>query len=55
MNDLSEPYIHLEPVSSVERIITGFSDLAWGTPLLILLLGGGLFFLLYSRMLPIRY
>ena len=55
MNDLSEPYIHLEPVSSVERIITGFSDLAWGTPLLVLLLGGGLFFLLYSRMLPIRY
>ena len=55
MNDLSEPYIHLEPVSAVERIITGFSDLAWGTPLLVLLLGGGLFFLLYSRMLPIRY
>jgi len=39
----------------VERVITGFSDLAWGTPLLILLLGGGLFFLLYSRLLPFRY
>jgi AGCS family alanine or glycine:cation symporter len=42
-------------ISSVERIITGFSDLAWGTPLLILLLGGGIFFLLYSRLLPFRY
>ncbi len=42
-------------ISAIERIITGFSDLAWGTPLLILLLGGGLFFLLYSRLLPFRY
>jgi AGCS family alanine or glycine:cation symporter len=40
---------------TIERIITGFSDLAWGTPLLVLLLGGGLFFLIYSRMLPFRY
>ncbi|MDF1574629.1 MAG: alanine/glycine:cation symporter family protein [Bacteroidales bacterium] len=44
-----------EAISLTERIITGFSDLAWGTPLLVLLLGGGLFFLLYSRMLPFRY
>lgn len=42
-------------ISGIERIITGFSDLAWGTPLLILLLGGGLFFLIYSRLLPFRY
>lgn len=38
-----------------ERIITGFSDMAWGTPLLVLLMGGGLFFLVYSRLLPFRY
>lgn len=44
-----------DSISAAERLITGFSDLAWGTPLLILLLGGGLFFLLYSRMLPFRY
>ncbi len=44
-----------QEISTVERIITGFSDLAWGTPLLILLLGGGLFFLIYSRLLPFRY
>jgi len=44
-----------DTISTTERLITGFSDLAWGTPLLVLLLGGGLFFLLYSRMLPFRY
>jgi len=44
-----------DAVSNAERIIMGFSNLAWGTPLLVLLLGGGLFFLLYSRMLPLRY
>lgn len=41
--------------SLAERIIVGFSDLAWGTPLLVLLLGGGMFFMLYSRLLPLRY
>ncbi|MGW8316404.1 MAG: alanine/glycine:cation symporter family protein [Bacteroidales bacterium] len=44
-----------DTISLAERWITGFSDLAWGTPLLVLLLGGGLFFLIYSRMLPLRY
>lgn len=32
-----------------------FSDYAWGPPLLILLLGGGTFLLIYSRFLPFRY
>ena len=45
----------MNEVSLAEKIIVGFSDLAWGTPLLILLLGGGLFFLVYSRLLPFRY
>ena len=44
-----------DSISGVERFITGFSDLAWGTPLLVLLLGGGLFFLLYSRLMPLRH
>ena len=44
-----------ENLSTIERIIIGFSDLAWGTPLLVLLLGGGVFFLVYSRLLPLRY
>jgi hypothetical protein len=33
----------LKEISLAEKITAGFSDLAWGTPLLVLLLGGGLF------------
>lgn len=55
MQDFSNPLAQADTISTTERLITGFSDLAWGTPLLVLLLGGGLFFLLYSRMLPFRY
>lgn len=39
----------------LEKAIIAFADFAWGTPLLVLLLGGGLFFLVYSRLLPFRY
>ena len=45
----------IEPYTGIGRILIGFSDLAWGTPLLILLLGGGIFLLAYSRLLPLRY
>ena len=55
MNEQSNLDLPAESISHIERIITSFSDLAWGTPLLVLLLGGGLFFLFYSRMLPFRY
>jgi AGCS family alanine or glycine:cation symporter len=55
MQDFSGPISQTDSISTTERLITGFSDLAWGTPLLVLLLGGGLFFLLYSRLLPFRY
>lgn len=55
MDEQSLPALTGDSISRTERIITGFSDLAWGTPLLVLLLGGGLFFLFYSRMLPLRY
>jgi AGCS family alanine or glycine:cation symporter len=55
MQELVSGIPAVESISTTERIITGFSDLAWGTPLLVLLLGGGLFFLVYSRLLPFRY
>jgi len=55
MIEQTNPLAPSDTISVTERIITGFSDLAWGTPLLVLLLGGGLFFLLYSRLLPLRY
>ena len=31
------------------------SDFIWGAPVLILLLGGGFYFLIYSRLVPLRY
>jgi alanine or glycine:cation symporter, AGCS family len=42
-------------VEKLEEFIVAFSDLAWGMPLLILLTGGGVYFLIYSRFLPFRY
>ncbi len=38
-----------------EAATTAFSNWAWGSQLLILLVGGGCFFLLYSRLVPLRY
>lgn len=37
------------------EIIIQLSNLIWGTPILVLLLGGGLYFLLLSRLAPIKY
>lgn len=42
-------------LDTVDRTLTSFSGFIWNWPLLVLLLGGGLFFLLYSRLLPYRY
>ena len=38
-----------------QLVATTFSKWAWGPWLLILLLGGGAFFLLYTRFVPFRY
>ncbi len=35
--------------------IVGFSDWIWDLPLLLLLMGGGLFFMVYSGFVPFRY
>jgi AGCS family alanine or glycine:cation symporter len=40
---------------SLEAFAQRFVDTVWGTPLVALLLGGGLFFLAYSRGLPYRH
>ncbi len=37
------------------ELIIKISDGIWGTPILILLLGGGFYFLIYSRLAPLRY
>lgn len=39
----------------LEKAISAFSNFMWGIPLLLLLLGGGMYFLFYSRLLPFRY
>jgi len=35
--------------------VIAYANWIWGTPLLILLLGGGIFFVFYSRFIPFRY
>lgn len=42
-------------LENIGELIIKISDGIWGTPLLILLLGGGLYFLIYSRLAPLRY
>jgi AGCS family alanine or glycine:cation symporter len=39
----------------LENATSAFSSFMWGYPLLILLIGGGAYFLIYSRLLPFRY
>jgi AGCS family alanine or glycine:cation symporter len=42
-------------VQKIDQWMQAFSNAAWGPWLLVLLLGGGLYFLLYSRLIPFRY
>jgi len=39
----------------MNKLLNEFSSLAWGLPLLILLIGGGLYLLIRSHFLPFRY
>lgn len=39
----------------MEELIKMFSDYAWGLPLVILLIGGGLYLLILSKFLPFRF
>lgn len=42
-------------IESLEQAISSFASFVWGLPLLILLVGGGIYFLFVSRFLPYRY
>ncbi|SFG63065.1 alanine/glycine:cation symporter family protein [Pontibacter chinhatensis] len=42
-------------MKALEDFLVAFSDAAWGMPLLILLMGGGFYFMFYSGFLPFRY
>ncbi len=37
------------------QFIINAANFIWGIPVLILLLGGGFYFLIYSRLVPLRY
>ncbi|QGY45977.1 amino acid carrier protein [Maribellus comscasis] len=39
----------------IGEYIINTANIIWGTPILILLLGGGFYFLIYSRLAPLRY
>jgi AGCS family alanine or glycine:cation symporter len=39
----------------IEEVIVAFSNWIWNIPLLILLIGGGIYFLIYSRLLPFKH
>ncbi len=42
-------------LENIGELIIKISDFIWGAPVLILLLGGGFYFLIYSRLVPLRY
>ena len=39
----------------IDSFFATLSGLLWGTPLVLLLLGGGIFFAIYSRLAPLMY
>ena len=42
-------------LQQIENFLNAWADLMWSTPLVVLLVGGGLFFMIRSRMQPYRY
>lgn len=42
-------------MNRLEQLVADFASFVWGLPLLILLVGGGLYLLILSRFLPFRY
>jgi AGCS family alanine or glycine:cation symporter len=42
-------------LKQIEGFLNAWADLMWSTPLVVLLVGGGLFFMVYSRFQPYRY
>jgi len=42
-------------IKHIDTLLATFAEVMWGTPLLVLLLGGGLFFTLYCHFIPFYY
>ena len=55
MADRSPIELLYAPVKRLETITSAFADLMWGPLLLVLLVGGGIFFTIYCRFTPFRY
>lgn len=45
----------MDIISSLESALGQLAGFLWGPPLVTLLVGGGLFFLIYSRFVPYRH
>ena len=45
----------MDITQTIADFIINFADFIWGLPLVILLIGGGIFFSIYIRLLPLRY
>jgi AGCS family alanine or glycine:cation symporter len=45
----------MQAMEYLDQLSIAFADFVWGPPLVALLLGGGLFFAAYSRLLPYRH
>ena len=55
MNTSDEPLTSAKVLESVAGWLASASDWLWGLPLLYLLIGGGLYFTIYSRFTPFLY
>ena len=42
-------------MSEIESIVSDLASFLWGLPLLLILIGGGLFLLIYSRLIQFKY
>ena len=42
-------------MSNLESFVSNFAAFLWGLPLLIILVGGGLYLLIYSRLIQFKY
>ena len=42
-------------MSEIESIVSNLASFLWGLPLLFILIGGGLFLLIYSRLIQFKY
>ena len=42
-------------MNEIESIVSNLASFLWGLPLLFVLIGGGLFLLIYSRLIQFKY